>query len=433
MDFKSKIIEKKITIGIVGLGYVGLPLAVEFCRAGIKVIGIDTSEQKVKSINDGVSYIGDISSNELSSIIDSGLFSATNDYAAVSKCDSVSICVPTPLRKTKEPDMSYIQSAMENITPHMHRDMIIVLESTTYPGTTEELILPELNKTGLKVGEDYYLCFSPERIDPANEKYKTRNTPKVIGGVTPLCTELAIEVYRHAVDTIVPVSSPRAAEFVKLLENTFRAINIGLANELALICDRLNIDVWEIIEAAATKPFGFMPFYPGPGLGGHCIPIDPLYLTWKLRAYNFNTRFITLADEVNSNMPRYVVNKSGAILNELNKSIKGSKILVLGVAYKKNIKDFRESPAIDIIGLLADRGAILSINDDLAGNVEVAEVRYESREITPEFLDEQDLIIIATNHDYYDYSLIANSSAQILDTRNVMKDYRKSRNNIHTI
>jgi UDP-N-acetyl-D-glucosamine dehydrogenase len=420
---QDKISKKEITLGVIGLGYVGLPLALEFCNVGIKVIGIDNDSRKIGNLKRGISYISDVGNSEIKKMLDNKLLVVSNDYALIEDCDAVSICVPTPLRKTKEPDISYIQSAISEIKKHLHPEMIVVLESTTYPGTTEELILPELESSGLRIGEDYFLAFSPERVDPANLEYNTKNTPKVIGGITENCTKLASSLYELAIDTIVPVSNTRSAEFVKLLENTFRAINIGLANELSLICDRLNLDAWEIIDAAKTKPFGFMPFYPGPGLGGHCIPIDPLYLTWKLRAFNAPTRFISLADEINSNMPRFVANKASHLLNLKKKSVNGSKILILGGAYKKNINDYRESPALDVIALLKGKGAEVDYTDEYIEKIVVGNETLHSVDISEDQLKDYDLVIIVTDHDYFDWKRIVSLSNEILDTRNVLKDF----------
>ena len=357
MTLSEKIQAKSAVVGVVGLGYVGLPLAVEFAHAGFHVVGIDLNEQKVARVNAGDSYVGDVPSSVLAPLVEQGLLKATTDFAALAELDTVNIAVPTPLRKTKDPDMSYIVSATEEIAKYLHSGMLIILESTTYPGTTAELVLPMLEKSGLKVGEDFYLCFSPERVDPGNAKYQTKNIPKVVGGTTPQCTELGALFYAQALEHVVPVSSTQVAEMVKLLENTFRMINIGLVNEIAVMCDGMGINVWEVIDAAATKPFGFMPFFPGPGLGGHCIPIDPFYLSWKSKQSGIEARFIELAGYINGQMQHFVATKVQNALNEEGKAVKGSKIVIYGVAYKRDIDDVRESPALDIIHLLKKRGA----------------------------------------------------------------------------
>src|SRR5688572_23259962 len=359
----EKIQSRRARAGVVGLGYVGLPLAVEFARAGLHTTGIDLDQRKVDEITAGRSYIPDVATRDVADLRQADRLTATSDFSVIGQLDTVNICVPTPLRKTKDPDMSYIVSAAEQIATYLHPGLLIVLESTTYPGTTAELLLPMFEKTGLKVGQDFFLAFSPERVDPSNATFNTKNTPKVVGGVTPACAEMAGALYATAIDTIVPVSSTQVAEMVKLLENTFRAVNIGLVNELALMCDRMGIDVWEVVTAASTKPFGFMPFYPGPGLGGHCIPIDPFYLSWKVRQTGFEPRFIELAGHINSNMPHYVVDKVADALNSRSKSINGSNILIAGIAYKRDIDDMRESPALDVMHVLQERGAVVSYSD----------------------------------------------------------------------
>src|SRR5579872_3887592 len=360
---EEKIRTRRAKVGIVGLGYVGLPLAVEFAKAGFEVTGIDLSDSKTTRVNDGDSYIGDIPSSTLRPLVESGKLTATTDFSVIRDMDTVNICVPTPLRKTKDPDMSYIVSACAEIAKHFHPGMLVILESTTYPGTTDEVVLPMLEEGGLKVGQDFFLCFSPERVDPGNAKYNTSNIPKVVGGTTPACSEMGRVFYSQALQKVVAVSSTQVAEMVKLLENTFRMINIGLANEIALMCDRMGINVWEVIDAAATKPFGFMPFYPGPGLGGHCIPIDPFYLSWKTKQAGIEARFIELAGYINGQMPHFVVDKVQNALNDHSKPLKGSRIHIMGVAYKKDIDDVRESPALDIIQLLQQRGAIVTYSD----------------------------------------------------------------------
>ena len=362
-ELADKIASRSARTGVVGLGYVGLPLAVEFTRSGFHTTGIDLDERKIDAINAGRSYIPDVATEDVARFRSAGLLDATTDFAVVSELDTINICVPTPLRKTKDPDMSYIVSAAESIASHLHPGMLVVLESTTYPGTTEEVVQPLLEATGLRAGRDFFLAFSPERVDPGNPTFQTHNVPKVVGGLTPACSELAAALYGTAIKTIVPVSSTRVAEMVKLLENTFRAVNIGLVNELALMCDRMNIDVWEVVEAARTKPFGFMAFYPGPGLGGHCIPIDPVYLSWKAKQSGFDPRFIELAGHINGAMPHYVVEKVAEALNSRRKAVNGSNVLIVGVAYKRDIDDLRESPALDVMGLLHAKGARVSYAD----------------------------------------------------------------------
>ncbi len=427
-DLLNKIHDRSAHIGVVGLGYIGLPLAVEFAKAGFPVTGIDVDRVRVDAIRKGESYIQDVSSTQLRQVVAGGRLQATVSFDGVGELDTISICVPTPLKKTKDPDISNILDAVRRIAPHLRRGQLIVLESTTYPGTTDELVLPELSAGGLAVGRDFYLAFSPERTDPGNAKYQTKNTPKIIGGVTSACAERAVALYRAAIDTVIPVSSARAAEMVKLLENTFRAINIGLANEVAIMCDKLGVDVWEVIEAAATKPFGFMPFYPGPGLGGHCIPVDPHYLSWKLRALNYNARFIELASEVNGAMPAYVVSKVADALNERKKSLNGAKILVLGVAYKRDVTDFRESPALDVISLLLRKHAQVSYNDPF-----VPELTYEDlqlRSVALEDLDRYDCILIATDHSQYPYDRIVKEAPLIVDARNATRNVTSGREKI---
>lgn len=429
----QKIKQRQIVIGIIGMGYVGLPLAVEFARSGIRVIGIDVDREKVEQLQAGHSHILDIRDTDLQAV--SSEFQATADFNRLKEVDAVVICVPTPLRQTKDPDISYIVAATQEIKRNLHPGMLIVLESTTYPGTTNEILLPEIEESGLKVGQDFFLAFSPERIDPGNKVYTVRNTPKIVGGVTALCTELGVALYQSVSDTVIPVSSTRAAEMVKLLENTFRAVNIGLVNEIAIICDKLGMDVWEVIEAAATKPFGFMPFFPGPGLGGHCIPIDPHYLSWKLKMMNYNARFIELASEVNTNMPYYVVSKVADALNRQKRSVNGSKILILGVAYKKDISDVRESPALDIIQLLQAKGAEIEYHDphvpvlDPAHFPSAHQVMESNAHLSFRSVDlvdysalkNYDCIVIVTNHSQYDYPKVVEYAPLILDTRNATK------------
>jgi UDP-N-acetyl-D-glucosamine dehydrogenase len=421
-NLKAKIQAKQATVGIIGLGYVGLPLAIEFGKAGFPVIGIDVDAQKVAAIEQCQSYIQDVPTEEVAKLVEAGRLSATTDFSVLREIDAVSICVPTPLRKTKDPDISFIIAAVEQIAAYLHPLQLIVLESTTYPGTTDEVILPELLKTGLEVGKDFFLAFSPERVDPGNRQHQTQNTPKVIGGVTPLCSDIATLLYEQAIETVVSVSSTRSAEMVKLLENTFRSVNIGLVNEIALMCDKLDVDVWEVIDAAATKPFGFMPFYPGPGLGGHCIPIDPYYLAWKMKTLNYNARFIELAGEINAFMPEHVAAKVVHALNDHSKSVKGSRILVLGIAYKRDINDVRESPALDILRLLETRSARLFYNDPYIPEFSKDDVSWTSVDLTEEFVNSMDCIVLVTNHSAYDYQWLVEHAKIFIDTRNVTKD-----------
>ena len=414
----DKIKNKEARVGIIGLGYVGLPLAVEFAQAGYHVVGIDTDSSKVDALNRGDCYITDISADLFSDMVSTGRLMATQDYGAISELDAISICVPTPLRKTRDPDMSYVVAAAEQIAKHLRPSTLIILESTTYPGTTAEVVLPIMLGNGYVVGEDIFLAYSPERIDPANTTYGVRNTPKVIGGVTLDCADVAMALYDTVVEEVVKVSSTQAAEMVKLLENTFRAVNIGLINEIAIMCDKLGIDVWEVIAAAKTKPFGYMPFYPGPGLGGHCIPIDPLYLSWKLKSLNFNARFIELADEINTNMPRYVVRKVAEALNEDSKPVRGSKVLILGVAYKADVDDVREAPALDIIQLLMQQGAIVNYHDPYVSSIQFDQVDISSVDHDMSILESVDCVIIVTDHSYYDWADILNHTNLVVDTRN---------------
>ena len=426
-DYKQQLLERlhnrTAKIGVIGMGYVGLPLAVEFARAGYRVMGLDVLPDKVVQLNAGTSYIPDVPTDVLAPLVEAGKLSATMSYDDLRDADVISICVPTPLRKTKDPDMSYVISASDEVARIRHAGMLVVLESTTYPGTTEELILPKLTDGELVAGEDIFIAFSPERVDPGNATYGVHNTPKVVGGVTPACVEAVTALYEPAVNEVVPVSSPTAAEMVKLLENTFRAVNIGLVNEMALMCARLGVNVWEVIEAASSKPFGFMPFYPGPGLGGHCIPIDPLYLSWKLRALNYNAQFIELASEINTSMPYYVIELIMNALNEDGKAVKGSKVGVLGMAYKRDIDDVRESPALDVYELLEDKGAQVSFNDPFVEQVKLSGDRVaHSVELTPEWLAEQDCVVIVTDHTAYDCDLILENAQLVVDTRNKLKN-----------
>lgn len=426
-DLIQDIQKKRANISILGLGYVGLPLAITFANAGFNVTGIDPIQEKVDMINRGESYISDITNAQLRKHIDSGRLRATTDYSVLSEIDAVSICVPTPLRKTGDPDMSFIASASEQIAPYLHRSMIIVLESSTYPGTTREFVLPKLTaEFKLKVGEDFFLAFSPERVDPGRKDFTTVNTPKVLGGITPACTEVAKAWYEQALDTVVPVSTAEVAEMAKLLENTFRMINISMVNELAQMCERLEVDVWEVIDAAATKPFGFMKFTPGPGLGGHCIPIDPLYLSWKMKTLNYNARFIELASEINTGMPRYIVSRIQDALNRYKKPLNGSKVLVLGVAYKPNINDMRESPALDIIHLLRENGAIVTYYDPFVPELDVENILMSSEKDLQASVENSDLVAIITNHAKVDYNMVVEKAQLVFDARNATKDVPKA-------
>jgi UDP-N-acetyl-D-glucosamine dehydrogenase len=410
-------------VGVIGLGYVGLPLAATFAEAGFHVTGIDVDQQKVDQANRGESYIADISNSTLQALLETKRLHFTSDYAALANIDAVSICVPTPLRKTRDPDITYIISATQQVRAYLHPEQLIVLESTTYPGTTDEVVLPELESTGLKVGIDFCLAFSPERIDPGNPDFDTRNTPKIVGGITQTCTELAQAFYKAAVEQVIPVSSARVAEMAKLLENTFRAVNIGLVNEIAIICEKLHIDAWEVIDAAATKPFGFMRFLPGPGLGGHCIPVDPHYLSWKLKTLNYTTRFIELAAEINSSMPHYVVNKIGEALNEQHRSFNGATLLLLGIAYKRNVGDVRESPALDMIEDLMARKAVVLYNDEYVPSLTLRDQTLYSRPVSSALLQAADCVVIVTDHSYYDVPWIVRQARTIVDTRNMTRGY----------
>jgi UDP-N-acetyl-D-glucosamine dehydrogenase len=420
MDWNEKIQRKDVHVVVIGIGYVGLPLVVEFARAGFRVTGYDLDTRKVDKLARGESYIEDISSESLRPHVLEGRLKATTDESVLATADAVIVCVPTPLNKTKEPDVSYIAAATAAIARHFKPGQCVVLESTTYPGTTKELVAPMLEKAGARVGETLFLAFSPERVDPANKVYGTRNTPKVIGGATPRCLEVSVALYSQIIDKVVPVSSTDAAEMVKLLENTFRAVNIGLVNEVAIMCHKLGLDPWEIIDAAATKPFGFMKFTPGPGLGGHCIPIDPLYLSWKLRALKYTAEFIELADDINSGMPSYVVSRVSDVLNEHGKAVKGSKILIVGVAYKRDVSDMRESPAIDVVELLHHKGATLSYVDPYVPVFEEGSMRLESLPIDVD-ASQFDLVIIVTDHTDFDYARLVSSAKVIFDTRNATR------------
>jgi len=423
---KEKITSKTARVGIVGLGYVGLPLATEFAKAGFTVTGIDVQDSKVDGLNRGESHVQDVPSSEVAQLVSEKRFRATTDFSVVRELDTINICVPTPLRKTKDPDMSFIVSAVEEIAKHFHPGLLVILESTTYPGTTDELLLPTFEKLGYKAGGDFFLCFSPERVDPGNPTYQTHNTPKVVGGITRACTEMGKLFFSQALEKVVPVSNTRVAEMVKLLENTFRMINIGLANEMALMCDGMGINVWEVIDAAATKPFGFMPFYPGPGLGGHCIPIDPFYLSWKTKQSGIEARFIDLAGYINGRMPHFVVEKIQDALNNHGKSLMGSRIHIAGVAYKRNIDDLRESPALDIILLLKKRGAELSYSDPYVPHLKLNGVSLSAKPLQ-ESAAGADCVVIVTDHSDFDYHALLDSARLIVDTRNAMKGFQSEK------
>jgi UDP-N-acetyl-D-glucosamine dehydrogenase len=423
MGLKERLEAGDVTLGVVGLGYVGLPLVVEMAKSGSRVIGFDVTAEKVERVNAGDSYIPDVPTDELRVLVEQGLVSATTDFARVAECDAVAICVPTPLNEMKEPDTSYMEAAARSVTPFLHPEMLITLESTTYPGTTEEVIQPILESGGLKVGRDLCLAFSPERVDPGNPVYQTKNTPKVVGGVTPECTDAAVAMYSRFIDNVVPVTSTRAAEMTKLLENIFRCVNIALMNELLQVSERMDINIWEVVDAAATKPFGFMPFYPGPGLGGHCIPIDPFYLSWKARQYDFHTEFIELAGKTNEAMPYYVVKRLMEALNEQRKPLAGSKVLVLGVAYKSDIDDMRESPAIKIVDLLCEKEARVSYHDPYVPTFSADNTTLSSVPLTAEVLADSDAVVVVTGHSDVDYALVAEKAPLVLDTRNALKDH----------
>lgn len=422
---KEKIQNKTATLGVCGLGYVGLPLAVEKAKAGFKVLGFDVQESKVKMVNDGINYIGDVVNEDLEAIVKSGNLRATTDFSAVASCDCVCIAVPTPLDRHQQPDISYVKASTESIAPHLHKDMLIVLESTTYPGTTEELLKPILeNASGLKCGEDFFLAFSPERVDPGNLIYKTKNTPKVVGGCTPKCTEIAAAMYEAVLEApVFKVSSPAVAEMEKILENTYRNINIGLVNELAILCNRMGISIWEVVDAAKSKPYGFQAFYPGPGLGGHCIPLDPYYLSWKAREYGFHTSMIESSMMVNDKMPEYCVERAMHILNNHKKAINGAKVLVLGVAYKQDIDDYRESPAIRVIEELLKVGADVKYYDPwVAQFKENGLVMNGEKELTAELVADADIVLVTAAHTNVDYDFVQKHAKAIFDTKNAMKN-----------
>lgn len=422
-ELLAKLESKRATIGVVGLGYVGLPLAVEKAKAGYHVIGFDIQEKRARMVNEGINYIGDVVDAELVELVNNSKLQATTDYSLIQDVDAVTICVPTPLDIHKQPDISYVEGSAKEIARYLRKGMLVVLESTTYPGTTEEVVKPILESTGLVCGKDFFLAYSPERVDPGNKQFNTKNTPKVVGGATPLCTKVAATMYRNVLDGDVhEVSSPAVAEMEKILENTFRNINIALANEMAILCNKMGIDVWEVIDAAATKPYGFMPFYPGPGLGGHCIPIDPFYLAWKAREYNYHTRLIEIAGEINNSMPDFVVNRCAEILNKDKKALNGSKIVVLGVAYKKDIDDWRESPVIPILERFDVAGVDWVVVDPLVKEFKMNNTIVITTDFKITLLHEADLVLIATDHSCFDYQSIARNSNSILDTRNCIKN-----------
>ncbi len=433
-DLRQRLLDKKAKIGVVGLGYVGLPLSMAFASKGYHVIGFDNNPQKVELLNQGKSYIQDVPTPEVTKNLEAKRFEAYPNFSKIKDCDVIVICVPTPLSKTKDPDMSYILQALEKVEASMRVGQLVILESTTYPGTTREVMLPQLEGAGKRilgrnfvVGKDFYLAFSPERVDPGNAKYNVYNTPKVVGGVTPQCGELASIFYSNVMDKVVQVSSPESAEMVKLLENTFRCVNIALVNEVAIMCEKLQVDCWEVIEAASTKPFGFMPFFPGPGLGGHCIPIDPTYLSWKLRSLNYTARFIDLANSINSSMPSFCVEKINQALNKQSKAINGSKILILGVAYKKDIDDLRESPALDVIHLLKGKGANVDYFDPYIPAIDWDHLEMSSIELSPAKISQYDLVVITTDHSNVDYASVVKNARLVVDSRNALRDYKEDK------
>ncbi|MGG3912724.1 nucleotide sugar dehydrogenase [Rossellomorea vietnamensis] len=422
----SKIETKEAVIGVVGLGYVGLPLAVEKAKAGYKVIGFDVQQSRVDEVNKGINYIGDVVDEDLVEMVKSERLIATTDYAMIAEVDAVAICVPTPLDIYQQPDTSYVESSSKEIAKHAKQGTLVVLESTTYPGTTEEIVMPTLEEKGYKTGEDIFIAYSPERVDPGNKQFKTKNTPKVVGGITEKCTAVAASLYKNVLEgDVFEVSSPAVAEMEKIFENTFRHINIALSNEMAILCEKMGIDVWEVIDAAKTKPYGFMAFYPGPGLGGHCIPIDPFYLTWKAREYNYHTRLIELAGEINNTMPEYVVNRMMQILNEDGKALRGAKVTVLGVAYKKDIDDVRESPVLKIIEILEAQGADYVVVDPYVSSFKAVGKTIETIEMNRELLNDSDLVLLTTDHTDFNYEMIAKESKVIFDTRNALQNVEK--------
>lgn len=432
-ELLEKIKEKTARLGVVGLGYVGLPLAVEKAKAGFTVMGFDVQKKKVDMVNEGRNYIGDIMDSDLKNLVKEGRITATFDYSFIEDMDAVAICVPTPLDKYKQPDLSYVKSSTENIAKYMHRGMLVVLESTTYPGTTEEVVKPILESSGLICGRDFFLAFSPERVDPGNSHYKTKNTPKVVGGCTPECTEIAAELYRSVLQgDVIEVSSPSVAEMEKILENTFRNVNIALVNEMAVLCSRMNINIWEVIDAAGSKPYGFMPFYPGPGIGGHCIPLDPMYLSWKAKEYDFHTKLIETSSEINDSMPEFVVEKAMRILNDHKKMMNGSNVLMLGVAYKNDLDDYRESPALKVLENLEKQGANVIVNDPY-----IKSFTYKGRAYSTltweENIDKADIVLITTAHKIYPMKDIVKRAKLVFDTRNATKDVEVGREKIYML
>jgi UDP-N-acetyl-D-glucosamine dehydrogenase len=426
-ELGDRIESRDALMGVIGLGYVGLPLAIALTKAGFQVTGIDVDGEKIRQLEVNASYIEDVPSSEIATARSEGRFEASSDFSVLTRLDVIHICVPTPLTRSKDPDVSYMAKAVEEIRRRLRSGQLVILGSTTYPGTTHDLFVPMLEETGLRVGEDFCLAFAPERIDPANQDFKIREIPKVVGGETPKCRDLARQVFETVFDKVVPVSSTQSAEMVKLLENTFRAINIGLANEVALMCRRLGLDVWEVIEAAATKPYGFMKFLPGPGLGGHCIPVDPSYLAWKMKSLNFPARFIDVATEINTHMPEHVVERVGELLNQERLAVNGSRILILGVSYKRDVGDLRESPSLDVIKLLAEKGGEVSFHDPFVGECEVEGSVYKTVDLDEAVLSESDLVVILTDHSEVDYDLVAEKATRIFDTRNAMKDIENPR------
>lgn len=432
-ELLNKINNKTAKVGVVGLGYVGLPLAVEKASAGYETIGFDVQEQKVQMVNNGKNYIGDVVDTKLQELVEKGRLKATTDFSFVKEVDTICICVPTPLDLYKQPDLSYVVDSTRSVAKYLHKGMVVILESTTYPGTTEEILKPILEETGLKCGVDFFLAFSPERVDPGNKSFNTKNTPKVVGGCTEECTELAAALYRNILEGDVhTVSSPAVAEMEKILENTFRNINIGLANEMAILCKKMGIDVWEVIDAAKTKPYGFMPFYPGPGLGGHCIPLDPFYLEWKAKEYDYHTRLIETSGEINDSMPEFVLDNVMKILNSEKKALNGSKVLLMGLAYKNDIDDYRESPAFKVIELLEKNGADLTVNDPYCLEAKHNGKTYNSVD-WKEVIDDMDIVIITTNHSCYDYQQIVDRAKVVYDTRNATKEVKNNRQKIHKL
>jgi len=432
-DLRERIDAREARIGVIGLGYVGLPLAVELAKAGFRVVGFDLDARKVEHLVAGRSYIEDVQASDVAAAVAAGRLRATGDFGELSRCDVINVCVPTPLTKTRDPDVSHMARALDDIRKRVRSGQLVILGSTTYPGTTHELFVPMLESSGLRVGQDLAVAFAPERIDPGNKRFKVRDVPKVVGGETPLCAELAAKVFESVFDHVVRVSSTQSAEMVKLLENTFRAINIGLANEVALMCDRLGLDVWEVMEAAATKPYGFMKFLPGPGLGGHCIPVDPTYLAWKMKSLNFPARFIELATEINGQMPHHVVDRAAAILNDARLAVNGSRIVLLGAAYKPDVSDVRESPALDVIRLLAARGARVGYHDPHVPELEVEGAIYKSEDLSDEVLAGADLVVVITDHSTIDYARVVALAPRVFDTRNATRAVAAGREKIRKL